>query len=77
MRDEGGVCMTKGGMHGKGGACVAGGMYGRGRVWQGGDLCVEETATEAGGAHPTEMHSCLDLILLHFSHPSSSIIFIF
>ena len=30
VRGEGGVCMTKGGIHGKGGACVAGGMYGRG-----------------------------------------------
>ena len=29
------------GMHGRGGACVAG-----------------ETATEAGGTHPTGMHSC-------------------
>ena len=52
------------------GACVAGevcvarghmwqgGMHGRGDVWQGG-LRAGETTTEAGGTHPTRMHSCL------------------
>ena len=69
--------MAKGGMCGEGGHVWQGACMAGGRVWQGGDLCAEETATEAGGTHPTEMHSCLDLILLHFSHPSSSIIFIF
>ena len=54
----------QGGMHGEGGgawqracvargACVWGGMHGRG-------VCVAgETATAADGMHPTGMHSCL------------------
>ena len=58
MRGKG-VCMA-GGMHGRrgacvteGGVCVAGGMHGR-------VACVAgETATAAGGTHPTGMHSCL------------------
>ena len=39
------------------GACVAGG-----HAWQGecmaGCVCTGETATEVGGTHPAEMHSC-------------------
>ena len=61
----GGMCGRA--MHGKG-ACVVGGMCGRetcvavGNVWHGGntwwgDMCAGETSTEAGGTHPTGMHS--------------------
>ena len=47
-----------GGTHGRGcvdgGTCMAGG-----RVWRGGGgMHVGETATEAGGTHPTGMNSC-------------------
>ena len=59
----------KGGVHGKGG--VWEGVCGRGHVWQGG-MCgvgvhgrggmrAGEMATEAGGTHPTGIHSCLVL----------------
>ena len=59
--------MAKGGMHGRGGHAwkgtyMAGGMHGRGtcmaggHAWQG-DMCAGQTATEAGGTHPTGMHS--------------------
>ena len=44
-------------MHGQG--CVCGGwdMCGERHAWQG--VCVAgEMATEAGGTHPTGMHSC-------------------
>ena len=52
------------------GACVAGGVHGRGLAWQWSymvgrhawqaEACVEgETATAAGGTHPTGMHSYL------------------
>ena len=69
----GDTCIT-GGMCGSGhtwsGACVAGGVHGRGLAWQWSymvgrhawqaEACVEgETATAAGGTHPTGMHSCL------------------
>ena len=52
------------------GACVVGGIHGRGRACQG-DVCVAggmhgrggrvagETATAAVGTHSTVMHSCL------------------
>ena len=55
----------KGGMHGKGGihgrgACVTRGMYGRGHAWQEG-MHAGEKVTEAGGTHPTGMHSCITL----------------
>ena len=59
--------MVKGGMHGKGGACmVKGGMHGEGGgVWRRGGVrgeggaCVVCTAGHcAGGTHPTGMHSC-------------------
>ena len=51
-----GACMV--------GACVAGGMSGRGgHAWQGvcgGGMCViAKTAIAAGSTHPTGMHSCL------------------
>ena len=61
----GGMCMA-GGVHGRG-ACVAGGhawwgdsvvggQDGGGHMWQG--VCMAgETATAAGGTHPTGMHS--------------------
>ena len=52
------------------GACIAGGVHGRGHAWCWG-TCVavgdggggwvvraEEAATEAGGTHPTGMHTC-------------------
>ena len=64
-----GVCVARGhvwqrGVHYKGRACMAGGMHGRGHAWWGlcmaGGACVAgETATAAGGTHPTGMHSCL------------------
>ena len=42
------------------GACVAGGMHGRGHAWQG--ACMAgETGNEAGNKHPTGMHSCLTI----------------
>ena len=62
----------QGGVHGR--ACVAGGMHGKGvcmaggNVWWGvcvaegvcmaGQCVAGETATAAGGTHPTGMHSC-------------------
>ena len=46
-----GACMA--------GACVVGGMHGRGACMAG------ETATAAGSMHPTGMHSCL-VDALHF-----------
>ena len=39
-------------------ACMAGGMHGRGHMWQEG-VHAGEMATEVGGTHPTGMHSCL------------------
>ena len=52
-----GACMVKG-MHGERGACMAReGMHGRGTCMVGG-MCAGEMATEAGGTHPTGMHSC-------------------
>ena len=51
-----------------GGACIVGGMHGRGYAWQGacmaGGMCggwgvcmAGETATAVDGTHPTGMHS--------------------
>ena len=61
-----GTCVV-GSMHGRG-ACVArdmhggdmcgGGVHGSGHTWQEGGMCAGEMAIEAGGAHPTGMHSC-------------------
>ena len=68
-----------GGMHGSRvcvvvGACVAGGMHGRGHMWQGacmawgyvvggGWACVAgEMATAADGTHPTGMQLCLLIV---------------
>ena len=51
-----GVCMVVG-------ACVAGGMFGRVGV------CTGEIATEAGGMHPTGMHSCCHFDLSFKSFP--------
>ena len=58
--------MARGAVCGGGGWGCAwqGDMHGRGCVWWG--ACMEvgmacmagETATAAGGTHPTEMHSC-------------------
>ena len=46
-----GACMAEGEMHGRGACvCVCGGG--------GGVMRAGETATEAGGTHPTGMHSC-------------------
>ena len=56
--------MAMGGMHGNGRGCAAkgGGMYGRGvaegNVCGKGGVRAGETATEAGGTHPTGMQSC-------------------
>ena len=42
------------------GACMVGGMHGRGRAWQG--ACVAGAkATPADGTHPTGMHCCITL----------------
>ena len=73
-----GVCLsTGGGMHGRkgvwrGGAYVAWGAYvAGGHAWQGacvvaGGVCMAgETATAAGGTHPTGIHSCF-VHMLHF-----------
>ena len=62
-----GVCSGGGSIYVVGCVCVAGGMHGGvcvwwwERVWQG-DVCVGETATEAGGTHPIGMHSCYLLL---------------
>ena len=52
-----GVCVAGGhvwqGVHGRGGWCMEGG-----HVWQGGGVRAGDTATEAGGMHPTKMHFC-------------------
>ena len=52
---NGGACVVKGGVHGKGGAYVA---------------CTPKQDTAghcAGGTHPTEMHSChADLVMQIF-----------
>ena len=64
---QGGMC--GGGMHGRGarqgacmvGVCMAGDVCGSGDVWKGhawGTCMAGETATTAGGTHPTGMHSC-------------------
>ena len=64
---HGRVHVWQAGMCGKA-ACVAGGMHSRGHAWHGGvrgrGVCmvggmVGETATVAGGTHPTGMHYCL------------------
>ena len=48
--------VAKGGRHGRGGM---GGIHGRGWACVVGGMCMaEETATAAGGMHPTGMHSC-------------------
>ena len=54
----GGACVVgghawQGGVHGR--RCV---WWGGGHAWQGGACMVGETATAAGGTHPTGMHSC-------------------
>ena len=54
----------RGGMHGGvpgGGACMAGGC-----AWREGEggMYVGETVTEAGGTHPTRMHSCFVFIIM-------------
>ena len=56
----------RGGMHGRGcawqggvymgGHAFQGSLCGGGHVWQG--VHAGETTTEAGGTHPTGMHSC-------------------
>ena len=40
---------------------VRGGVRGRGVCMAGGARVAGETATEAGGMHPTRMHSCLEI----------------
>ena len=50
-------------MHGKGTCMAGGGMCGRGVYMEGGhawqSVCAGETVSEAGGKHPTGMHSCI------------------
>ena len=73
--------MAKGVMHSKGRACVAKGkrawqrrggcawqegMHGRRDLHGNGDVCAGETATEAGGTHPTGMHSCYFIIIIMY-----------
>ena len=62
MRGGGGMCGR--------GACVAGGMHGRGRAYMAEGACMAggvcgrgactagDMATAADGTHPTGMHSC-------------------
>ena len=60
------MCMASSqGVHGRGGACVVGGMCGRGCIGRGmhgrggcmaGECVVGEMATAADGTHPTVMH---------------------
>ena len=58
-----GACMV-GDIHGKGTwACVARGMFGRVGV------CAGKTGAEAGGMHPTGMHSCCHFDLSFKSFP--------
>ena len=51
------------------GTCVGGHAW-QGGVWWGGGMrgkgtvCAGETATEAGGMHPTGKHSCFETFLL-------------
>ena len=61
------ILFTGGGMHGegwrhawqRGGACMLqGGVCGEGAYMAGGGMRAGERATEAGGTHPTGMHSC-------------------
>ena len=68
-----------GGMHDMGGGCARQeGVRGGGYVWQGsvegvcvvGDVRAGETATKAGGTHPTLMHSCFDYVCLGFLVPN-------
>ena len=66
------------GVHGRGwhawqGACMAGGMHGRGHAWQvtcmagrmyGRGVCMADTmryGQQEGGTHPTGMHSCFKI----------------
>ena len=50
------ACIS-GGLHGRGrGIRGREGMHGKGGMW--GAYMAGETATEAGGTHPTGMHSC-------------------
>ena len=64
VHGEGGTCMVKWGMRGKGGhvweACMARGcLWQKGLAWPGGEgVHAGETATEEGSMHPTGMHSC-------------------
>ena len=54
-----------GGMCGRGCVWQTGTCMAGGHVWQGVCLCVAgETATAADGTHPTRMHSCCALFLL-------------
>ena len=51
-------------MHGRGGGQT--GMRDGGRMpW------VQETATEAGGTHPTGMHSCINFLLQENVYPEA------
>ena len=62
-----GGCVTRGtrvagDVHGGGGACVVKRVcvMGWGYAWQKAGMGAGETATEAGGMHPTGMHSCTE-----------------
>ena len=70
-----GACAAKegcGGVRGKGGVCGRGrgGMRGRG-------IHAGETVTEAGGMHPTGMHSCSLELLQHFDSFFLSALYLF
>ena len=55
---------ASGGVPGLGGSCPRGGAWSRGRGEPAPGGCLVETpqtATAAGGKHPTGMHSCLNL----------------
>ena len=65
VHDDRGVCVAKGG-HAQWrwgvwwGACMVGGMHGRGHAWQCGMHC-RETTTAVDSTHPTGMHYCYDI----------------
>ena len=59
--NKGDTCVA-GDVHGGGGACVVKRVcvMGWGYAWQKAGMGAGETATEAGGMHPTGMHSCTE-----------------
>ena len=52
-------------MCGGAGACVTGGVHGRGCAWQG-HVWPLQIATAADGTYPTGMHSCCTIFSSHY-----------